>query len=48
VVGQKIKVGDFIGLVGQTGAATGPHLHFEIHVEGVPVDATIWLAANAG
>lgn len=30
VVGQEIKVGDFVGLVGATGQATGAHLHFTI------------------
>jgi murein DD-endopeptidase MepM/ murein hydrolase activator NlpD len=47
VVGDAIKVGDFIGFVGETGSATGPHLHFELHVDKVPVDPFAWLTANA-
>jgi murein DD-endopeptidase MepM/ murein hydrolase activator NlpD len=47
VVGQPIKVGDFLGLVGDTGVAYGAHLHFEVHVNGVPVDPFAWLQANA-
>lgn len=46
-VGQEVKVGDFIGLVGETGRAYGAHLHFEIHIDGVPVDPYAWLEANA-
>jgi murein DD-endopeptidase MepM/ murein hydrolase activator NlpD len=45
--GDAIKVGDFIGLVGDTGASTGAHLHFEIHLDSVPVDPFAWLQANA-
>ena len=46
-VGDVVKVGDFIGLVGQTGTATGAHLHLEITVDGVNVDPFAWLKANA-
>jgi murein DD-endopeptidase MepM/ murein hydrolase activator NlpD len=45
--GDPVKVGDFVGLVGHTGQATGSHLHFEIHVDGVAIDPYPWLVANA-
>ena len=45
--GDQVQVGDFLGLVGQTGTATGIHLHFEVLVDGVQVDPFRWLKAYA-
>ena len=36
--GQNVKRGDVIGYVGSTGKSTGPHCHYEVHRNGVPVD----------
>jgi murein DD-endopeptidase MepM/ murein hydrolase activator NlpD len=37
-VGQQVKQGQAIGAVGCTGECTGPHVHFEIRINGKPVD----------
>ena len=36
--GDRVRQGDLIGYVGQTGWATGPHLHYELRVDGEPRD----------
>ena len=42
-VGDRVKSGDLIGLVGGTGRVEGPHLHWEVWVGGVQVDPLDWL-----
>jgi murein DD-endopeptidase MepM/ murein hydrolase activator NlpD len=43
-LGDELRTGVRIGSVGATGAATGPHLHFEVRVDGEPSDPSKLLA----
>lgn len=42
-VGQMVRRGGTLGLMGQTGDATGPHVHYEIRVYGAAVDPTKYM-----
>lgn len=41
--GQRVAAGQVIGVVGSTGASTGPHLHFEVRTASGPIDPRRWL-----
>jgi murein DD-endopeptidase MepM/ murein hydrolase activator NlpD len=44
--GDRVETGQLIGMVGNTGRVTGPHLHWEVWVGGVPVQPLDWTAAD--
>lgn len=43
--GKRVKRGETIGTLGETGRATGPHLHYEVRLNGTPVAPTPYLTA---
>jgi len=43
ISGQKVKLGKIIGREGEAGWATGPHLHFQINIDGIPVNPRTFL-----
>lgn len=45
-VGDIVKIGQVVGLVGSTGRSTGPHLHYETRIEGEAVDPQKFLRAG--
>ena len=42
--GDRVVKGQAIGVIGSTGYATGPHLHFEVRIDGEPIDPAPFLA----
>lgn len=46
-VGQHVQRGETFALVGNTGLSTGAHLHWDLWVNGVSVDSSQWLSADA-
>jgi murein DD-endopeptidase MepM/ murein hydrolase activator NlpD len=46
-VGDEVRLGQVIGLIGTTGRSTGPHLHYETRVNGEAVDPEKFLEAGA-
>ncbi|MCP3959576.1 MAG: M23 family metallopeptidase [bacterium] len=47
-VGQQVKRGDVIGLVGSSGRATGTHVHYEVHVDGRAVNPRGYILDGTG
>lgn len=41
--GQVVNAGDYLGGIGMTGWATGNHLHFEVRVNGIPINPWVYL-----
>jgi murein DD-endopeptidase MepM/ murein hydrolase activator NlpD len=41
--GEVVEPGQLIGIIGTTGRSTGPHLHFEVDIQGTPVNPLTWL-----
>jgi murein DD-endopeptidase MepM/ murein hydrolase activator NlpD len=47
IQGETVATGAIVGHIGDTGRATGPHLHYEVRIDGQPVDPERFLRAGA-
>jgi murein DD-endopeptidase MepM/ murein hydrolase activator NlpD len=45
--GQQVKKGDVLGYVGSTGRSTGNHLHYEVRIEGAPVNPLAFVQSDS-
>lgn len=44
--GQAVKAGQGVGLVGQSGRSTGPHLHWSLYINGIGIDGLAWISMS--
>ena len=47
VIGQYVRKGDIIATVGNTGRSTGPHVHYEVHLNNTPIDPMYYILEDA-
>ncbi|HZB36626.1 MAG TPA: M23 family metallopeptidase [Beijerinckiaceae bacterium] len=45
--GETVAAGAILGRVGSSGRSTGPHLHYEVRIDGEPIDPQRFLRAGA-
>ena len=46
--GQQVATGQIIGAVGSTGRSSGPHLHYEVRIDGKPINPTSLISFDGG